>query len=252
MAPKTIIVTGAGRGIGLAISQYLLKNSHNVVLVSRTESELEALKKEYPSQVRYLAADLTQFENATKVVDLAVGFGGKLDGLVVNHAALEPIKRIADSSIDEWKKLYDINFFSALAIAQAAIPHLRKTKGRIVMVTSGAMQKGYTAWGPYGSSKAALHSLVQHLAVEEKDIITVSGNPGRTDTSMQKLIRDQGKEHMDAEIHADFVSVFENEKLHKPEGPGYVFARLALDATPDLSGNWVSWNGPELAAYQGN
>lgn len=67
MAPKTIIVTGAGRGIGLAISQYLLRNSHNVVLVARTESELEALKKEYPSQVRYLAADLTQFE----VIDLA-------------------------------------------------------------------------------------------------------------------------------------------------------------------------------------
>lgn len=55
-------------------------------------------------------------QNATKVVDLAVEFGGKLDGLIVNHAALEPIKRIADSSIDEWKKLYDINFFSALAI----------------------------------------------------------------------------------------------------------------------------------------
>lgn len=62
MTSKTIIVTGAGRGIGLAISQYLLKKSHKVVLVARTESELEALKKQYPSQVEYLAADLTKFE----------------------------------------------------------------------------------------------------------------------------------------------------------------------------------------------
>lgn len=62
MASKTIIVTGAGRGIGLAVSQYLLQKSHKVVLVARTESELEALKKQYPSQVEYLAADLTNFE----------------------------------------------------------------------------------------------------------------------------------------------------------------------------------------------
>lgn len=62
MASKTIIVTGAGRGIGLAVSQYLLQQSHKVVLVARTESELQALKEQYPSQVEYLAADLTDFE----------------------------------------------------------------------------------------------------------------------------------------------------------------------------------------------
>lgn len=62
MAVKTIIVTGAGRGIGLAVSQYLLQNSHKVVLVARTQGELEALKQQYPTQVEYLAADLTKLE----------------------------------------------------------------------------------------------------------------------------------------------------------------------------------------------
>lgn len=62
MTSKTIIVTGAGRGIGLAISKYLLQNSHKVVLVARTQSELEALKQQYPAQVEYLAADLTDFD----------------------------------------------------------------------------------------------------------------------------------------------------------------------------------------------
>lgn len=65
MAAKTIIVTGAGRGIGLAVSQYLLQKSHKVVLVARTETELEALKKQYPAQVEYLAADLTKLEVRT-------------------------------------------------------------------------------------------------------------------------------------------------------------------------------------------
>lgn len=62
MESKTIIITGAGRGIGLAASQYLLQKSHKVVLVARTESELKALKDQYPSQVKYLAADLADFD----------------------------------------------------------------------------------------------------------------------------------------------------------------------------------------------
>lgn len=53
---------------------------------------------------------------------------------------------------------------------------------------------------------------------------------------MQKLLRDQGLGFMDDADHASFVSAFEEGKLNKPEGPGHVFAKLALDATPDLSG----------------
>lgn len=62
MASKTIIVTGAGRGIGLAASKYLLERAHKVILVARTESELKALKDQYPSQVEYLAADLADLD----------------------------------------------------------------------------------------------------------------------------------------------------------------------------------------------
>ncbi|KUI73479.1 hypothetical protein VM1G_08915 [Cytospora mali] len=250
MAPKTIIVTGAGRGIGLAVSQYLLQNSHKVVLVARTENELQALKKQYPSQVEYLAADLTDFENATKITDLAVKFGGKVDGIVINHGALEPLKPIAESSLEDWRKLYDVNLFSPLALVQAVIPHLRQTKGRIIFTSSGAATKGYKAWGPYGSSKAALHSLAQHLALEEKDIVSISLSPGRTDTGMQKLLREQGKGFMDDKDHASFVSAFEEGKLNPPEGPGNVIAKLSLDATLDLSGKFLQWNGPELTSYR--
>ena len=167
--------------------------------------------------------------------------GGKVDGIVINHGALEPLKPVADSSIQDWKTLYEINFFSPLALVQAVIPHLRQTKGRIIFTSSGAATKGYKAWGPYGSSKAALHSLAQHLAVEEKDIVSVSLSPGRTDTGMQKLLREQGKGFMDDKDHAGFVSAFEEGKLNPPEGPGNVIAKLALDATPDLSGKFLQY-----------
>ncbi len=62
MPSKVIIVTGASRVIGLAVAKHLLQAMHQVVLVSRTQTELEALQKQYPSQVAYLAADLTDFD----------------------------------------------------------------------------------------------------------------------------------------------------------------------------------------------
>lgn len=250
MASKVFIVTGAGRGIGLAVSQYLLRASHKVVLVSRTQSELEALKAQYPSQVEYLAADLTDFENAPKVTDLALKSFGQLDGIVINHGVLSPMKRVADSTAEEWRKLFDANFFSAIALVKEAIPLLRETNGRIVFTSSGAAQHPYVSWGPYGSSKAAMNSLAQHIAVEEPSITTVTVNPGRTDTAMQKEIRDQGKGVMAEAERGTFVTSFEQGKLNKPEGPGHVMAKLVIDASQDLSGKFLSWTAPELAAFR--
>lgn len=284
MSSKVIIVTGASRGIGLAITKWLVKNSHKVVIVSRSEQALKAIKDEHPSQVAYLAADLTDLavripeqpwrrytdipQIAPKVTDLAVQTFGRLDGLVVNHGILTPIKRIADSTVEEWKKIYDANFFSALALVRggnhnptpqtrfltceqvkAAIPPLRETKGRIIFTSSGAALHGYAAWGPYGSSKAAMNSLAQHIAVEEPLIATVAVGPGRVDTDMQKEIRETGQA-MDGTQHADFVSVHEKGKLNKPEWPGDVIAKLAVEAKTELHGEYYNWNSPQLAAYR--
>ncbi|KAK0612975.1 hypothetical protein B0T17DRAFT_498795 [Bombardia bombarda] len=250
MAPKAIIVTGASRGIGLAIANKLLDQSHNLVLVSRSLEELEGLKKRFPKQVVYLAADLTLPDTAAKATQLAIDTFGKLDGVVVNHGVLAPMTRIEHASIEEWKKLYDANFFSALALAKETIPHLRASKGRIVFVSSGAALGAYTSWGAYGSSKAAMNSLARYIAVEEPEITTIAISPGRVDTDMQKEIRDQGASVMSEKDYAGFKSAFEQGQLNKPEWPAQVIAQLSLEATPELSGKYVNWNGPELAKYR--
>jgi NAD(P)-dependent dehydrogenase (short-subunit alcohol dehydrogenase family) len=69
MTTKVILVTGASRGLGLAVSQYLLQNGHTVVAVSRTEAPLDALKKQYPAHVEYVTADLTDLAVSCKRVD---------------------------------------------------------------------------------------------------------------------------------------------------------------------------------------
>lgn len=116
MASKVIIVTGASRGLGLAITKHLLGTSNSVVLAARSGEQLEALKAAHPKQVAYLAADLGKQETATELAELAVKTFGRIDGLVINHGVLNPMSRLENASIDEWKENYNINVFSGLAL----------------------------------------------------------------------------------------------------------------------------------------
>jgi NAD(P)-dependent dehydrogenase (short-subunit alcohol dehydrogenase family) len=121
------------------------------------------------------------------------------------------------------------------------IPYLRDSKGSVVFVSSGAALKGYTAWGAYGGSKAALNSLAQHLAVEEPKIASIAIGPGRVDTDMQKELRAKGAAAMSETDYAGFQTAFEEGKLNKPEWPGHVIARLALGTKPELSGKYLRY-----------
>ncbi|KAK4102687.1 NAD(P)-binding protein [Parathielavia hyrcaniae] len=249
MSAKVVIVTGASRGIGLAVAEVLLAAGHRVVLVSRSADQLQTLKERYPSQVAFLAADMTLTDTAWRATELAILTFGRIDGVVVNHGVLSPMARIENASVEDWKKLYDANFFSALALTKEAVPHLRASKGRIVFVSSGAATGAYTSWGAYGSSKAALNSLAKHVGVEESDITAVAVSPGRVDTDMQKELREKGTE-MAKKDYETFRTAFEDGKLIKPEQPGRVIATLSIDAKPELSGKYFKWDAGELAEYR--
>ncbi|CZR63815.1 related to human corticosteroid 11-beta-dehydrogenase [Phialocephala subalpina] len=247
--PKSIILTGASRGIGLAIAKYLLGQKHNLFLVARTKEPMEKLKKEFPGQVEFLSADLADFEVGPKVISQALKSFSRIDGLIVNHGTLSPVKRIADSTAAEWRSTYDVNLFSAIAFIQPAISHLRKTHGKIILTSSGAANNSYSTWGAYGSSKAAMNHLATTLKNEEPDITTIAIRPGTVDTEMQAEIR-KNKSVMDAHDAEKFGALHTEGKLLKPEQPGNVMARLALRANKELSGRFLNWNEKDLAEYQ--
>lgn len=111
-------VTDHKSGLGLAIAQYLLSHSHNVVVLARSKELLEKIRAEYPKQVITCAGDLADFSLPQKAVDAAVREFGQIDGLVVNHGVLEPVTRLAGSNVEDWKTSFDINVFSALALVR--------------------------------------------------------------------------------------------------------------------------------------
>ncbi len=187
---------------------------------------------------------------ATDLVSIATSRFGRLDSLIINHGTLDPVKKIADSTPAEWRAAYDINVFSAIGMVQAALPELRKTRGRIVITSSGAATGAYQGWAAYGSGKAVLNHLASTLAVEEPDVTTVSIRPGVVDTEMQRAIREEHVQSMSAHDQEKFQGLYKEGKLVRPEQPAGVLANLALRGDKELSGKFLSWDDEVLKAYR--
>ncbi|MCJ1316912.1 hypothetical protein MMC15_002233 [Xylographa vitiligo] len=248
--PKTIIITGASRGIGQAIARYLLQQGNNVVILARSEKPLLELQAQHPKQVRALVGDMANFDLAVEAVELTKREFGEIDGLIINHGTLTPVTQVVDSNPENWKHNFDVNFFSAVALARAAIPELRENNGCIIFTSSGAAARPYSTWGAYGASKAALNHLGMTIGVEEPNITTLSIAPGVVDTEMQRELRDVHSSLMTEEDAARFLTLHKDGGLLKPEQPGHVMARVVLSPPKNLSGQFLRWNSKDLAAFQ--
>ncbi|CAG8438961.1 5769_t:CDS:2 [Ambispora leptoticha] len=251
----TIIVTGASRGLGRAVALHSIKHfNSNVLAIARSEKDLNSLKSQvenefgHKGRLEFVVGDVTDSSVVDAAVKQCLSSWGRLDGIVANAGVLEPIGTIANTKLEDWKRHFDVNFFSIISFLQNAIPHLRESKGRVIAIASGAASYAYYGWGAYCTSKAALNSLISNLAVEEPDITSIAVRPGVMDTPMQKLVR---AEHMLKEDYDKFVSLYENKTLVNPEEPAYVISGLVTgQPSKELNGKFYSWDDPELAGYR--
>lgn len=174
MVQPVVILTGASKGIGLAVCEILLKASVNVIAMSRTETtEILSLSKQYPESLVLSQGNVAIDGDNQAAVNLAIKSFGRLDSLILNAGTLNPLGQTASftGKIEDVKSLFDTNFFSLYSILTHAIPHLRssegktlkdgKTTGRVVLVSSGASTGGVAGWGAYSASKAAMNSLAR-------------------------------------------------------------------------------------------
>ena len=190
----TAIITGASRGLGLALARALVQRNWNLVLDARgaeaLEKAAEGLSEEAPegAEVVAIAGDVANARHRQALVKAAEKLGGP--DLLVNNASLlgpSPQPRLADYALGDFQAVYKVNVTAPLALIQRALPLLSQSpQGRILNVTSDAGVEGYEGWGGYGSSKAALEQLSKVLAAEHPELRVWWVDPGDMNTQMQQ------------------------------------------------------------------
>lgn len=180
------IITGASRGLGLALARELAARDWALVLDARGAADLERVARELGrlTEVAAIAGDVA---DAGHRHDLVAAAGERIDLLVNNASVLGPSPQpsLAEYPLSELERVYAINVLAPLRLTQLALPRLTDG-GAIVNVTSDAAVEPYEGWGGYGSSKAALDQLTAILAAEQPAIRVYAVDPGDMRTRMHQ------------------------------------------------------------------
>ncbi len=189
---KLALVTGASRGIGAATAEALAKAGAHVILVARTSAALEQVEErihEAGGSATIAPLDLTEGESIGKLAGAVAERWGKLELLVLNAAMLGSLTPVQDIDPKEYSRLLSLNVLANQALVAAFDPLLRKAeKADVVALTSSVGGEPRAFWGAYGSSKAALETLLGAYADETEHTGRLRVHivdPGATRTRMR-------------------------------------------------------------------
>ncbi len=248
--PPVIITTGASRGLGAAVADWLARVGSALTLTARSAEALsettEAVTR-LGGQALPVAADVADPEAADKVVRETIDRFGRIDAVINNAGILAPIARLADADPAQWGRNIEVNLLGPVYLIQSALPFLSRSGGRVVNVSSGAADKAIPGWSAYCAAKAGLTHLTRVLAAEHPEITAVSIRPGVVDTRMQAEIRERGDDGMTAEAVAGFRRLKADGELEPPAIPARAIAWLALKAPADWSGRFLDYDDPAVA-----
>ena len=177
------IVTGASRGLGLALTRALSERGWHVVVDARGAEALEHAVAGLAGVIP-VTGDVADPVHRRRLVEAA---GEPIDLLVNNASALgpSPLPLFAQYPLEELRSVYEANVFAPLALVQLSLPRM-SAHARIVNVTSDAAVEAYETWGGYGSSKAALAQITAVLAAEHPGLRVYAVDPGDMRTQMQQ------------------------------------------------------------------
>ncbi len=184
---RAAIITGASRGLGLALAHQLARDGHRLVIDARGIDDLERARADLAELTKVIAVpgDVSDPDHRRRLVEAA---DGRLNLLVNNASILGPSPQppLADYPLDVLEQLYRTNVIAPLGLIQLALPLLRQSQGTVINITSDAALEPYEGWGGYGSSKAGLEQMSRILAAEESLVRVYWVDPGDMNTRMHQ------------------------------------------------------------------
>ena len=234
---KKIIVTGASGGIGNSIVKKLTDYGANILATGTKIEKLEELKSKYKN-VSIIKFDISQSDKIEEFIENATTeLGGNLD-CIVNNAGSTQDNLAIRMSLDEWKKVIDLNLTATFLLSKFAIKKMLKNKkGKIINITSVVGHTGNLGQANYTASKAGLVAMSKSLAIEyaKKNINVNCISPGFIKTAMTDKIDEKFKEAI--------VSKIPSARLGEPEDIANAVLFLASDNSNYVNGETLHVNG---------
>ena len=193
IAGKSVLITGASRGIGAAAARTFAEAGAKVCLMARNRDQIDAVAAEIGKSARAVAGDVSAFDDVQAAVSVCHDAFGGIDVLINNAGIISPIVHLIDANVGDWDKAIDINLKGVFYGMRAVLPHMRAAGGgTILTVSSGAASHPLEAWSHYCASKAGAAMLTRCLHQEERENgLRIMGlSPGTVATEMQREIKD--------------------------------------------------------------
>ena len=244
---RTVIVTGASRGIGAEVARGVSVRGGGVVLVARSADALEELARSLPGPAVAVPGDVADTMVAGEALDAAEELGGALWGLV-NNAGINPAYQpVTETPLSAWDEVLQVNLLGAAAFARAVGRQLAAagSGGRIVNLSSVGALTGLPSIGPYNASKAALDALTRTLAVElgPVGVLCNSIAPGTIATEMV-----EGLMTANPALREKFVAKSPLGRVGSPAEAAWPIVFLLTDAASFITGQTLVVDGGRLAA----
>lgn len=246
LAGRTVIVTGASRGIGAEVARGVSARGGGVVLVARSGEALAELAAGLPGPSALVAGDVADTETAAAALAAAEGLGG-LWGLV-NNAGINPYYHpVTETPLSEWDEVLRVNLLGAAVLARAVGRQLAEGGhgGRIVNLSSIAGLTGLPNIGPYNASKAAIDALTRTLAVElgPAGVLCTSVAPGTIGTEMV-----EGLMSANPALRERLVAKSPLGRIGTVAEAAWPIVFLLTDAASFITGHTLLVDGGRLAA----
>ena len=233
---KNIIVTGASGGIGNSIVEKLYESGVNILASGTKIEKLEELKNKF-EKIKILKFDISQTNKIEEFIDNASKELGSLD-CIINNAGITQDNLAIRMSIEEWKKVIDINLTSTFLLSKFAIKKMLKNKkGKIINITSVVGHTGNLGQANYTASKAGIIAMSKSLAIEyaKKNINVNCVSPGFIKTAMTDKIDEKFKEII--------ISKIPSARLGEPEDIANAVLFLSSEKSDYINGETLHVNG---------
>lgn len=239
---KVAVITGAGRGLGRAITLAMSEEGARITIVSRSLNELESVATQIGKQggdCLICQGDISRQADVSRMVDETLKRYSTIDILVNNAAILGPARFLEDTNFEAWKKTLDINLNGPFYCTFSVVPTMIDNGGgKVINISSGLGQMPFPRFSAYSVSKAGIIQLTRSLSEElkEKNIQVNAIDPGVMDTSMQEQIRKLPPSVLGESLHRHFLEYKQTNALKNPARVADLVVFLASSSADHISG----------------